>query len=80
MAVDILECSMMKCCSARRVLENKQNTDDDRIEHLAQQLKESQAISSEAEKKYEEVLQSLSSLPYLGFFFSFYMSSFFMQL
>jgi hypothetical protein len=40
---------------ARRVLENKQNLDDDRIENLARQLKESQVIAGEAEKKYEEV-------------------------
>jgi len=52
---------LMKCCSARRVLENKQNMDDDRIEHLAQQLKESQLISSEAEKKYEEVFPHVIS-------------------
>ena len=37
------------------MLENKQNLDDDRIEHLARQLKESQTIATEAEKKYEEV-------------------------
>ena len=40
---------------ARRVLENRQNMDDDRMGQLEISLKEAQDNATEADKKYEEV-------------------------
>ena len=37
------------------MLENRQNTDDDRIGRLEISLKEAQANAAETERKYEEV-------------------------
>lgn len=40
---------------ARRVLENRQNMDDDRMGRLETSMKEAQATATESDKKYEEV-------------------------
>ena len=40
---------------ARKVLENRNNLDDDRIEVLEQMVKEATDAANEAEKKYDEV-------------------------
>ena len=47
-------------CRSKRVLENRQNFDDDRIENLEHELKLSKAVAADAEKKYEEVVFKFS--------------------
>ena len=42
-------------CRAKRVLENRQYTDGDRMSQLEVTAKEAQASATEADKKYEEV-------------------------
>jgi len=41
---------------ARRVLENRQNMDDDKMGRMEISLKEAQATATEADKQYEEVI------------------------
>lgn len=45
-----------KLCSARKVLENRSLSDEERMDALENQLKEARFLAEEADKKYDEVL------------------------
>ena len=45
----------------RKALENKSNMEDDRVAILEAQLAQAKLIAEEADKKYEEVRERLSS-------------------
>merc|ERR1712008_551355 len=44
----------------RKVLENKSNTEEDRVAIVEQQLAQAKLIAEEADKKYEEVARKLA--------------------
>merc|ERR1739848_431233 len=44
----------------RKVLENKNNTEEDRVAIVEQQLAQAKSIAEEADKKYEEVARKLA--------------------
>lgn len=46
-------------CSARKVLENRSLTDEERMDALENQLKEARFLAEEADKKYDEVLSRI---------------------
>lgn len=43
--------------SARKILENKSLTDEERMDALENQLKEARFLAEEADKKYDEVFK-----------------------
>lgn len=46
--------------SARKVLENRSLTDEERMDALENQLKEARFLAEEADKKYDEVLSRIT--------------------
>lgn len=49
-----------KMDSARKVLENRSLADEERMDALENQLKEARFLAEEADKKYDEVLLSVT--------------------
>lgn len=56
----------MNISRIRKALENRTNMEDDRVSILEAQLNQAKLIAEEADKKYEEVLNSFSILSQFG--------------